>query len=188
MRIKSLALGAVALLGTACADSVRPGQQPKDGEHVFRHLTPEGDTIALYATIRNAKVANARHVQNGALVIERVATKGRPEVLLHVKGRTLRAKIPMTTEAGAAFSIAARRLAEAIGPASLHAQSLKCAGEWFTYGVASAAVVGAGYALVASATMPAAAPAAALAYALALDKWDDALTSVLECEGVIDRK
>lgn len=188
MKINSLALGVVALLGTACTDSVRPGQQLKDGERVLRHLTQHGDTIALHVTIRNSKVANVRHVQNGALLLERAAANGRPEVLLHVNGKTLRAKIPMTTEAGAGFSIAARRLAEAVGPAALKAQSLKCGGQWFNYGVASAAVVASGYALIASAAMPAAAPAAALAYALALDKWDDALTSVLVCEGVIDRK
>lgn len=142
MKLKSLVLATTVLAVAACSDSVQsPPHVPRDGERVFNRVTARGDTIALYITVKNGKVARMRHVQNGKLLVESNTERGTRQILLHRDGTVLktdlnesgapvlRETIPPSARLPQAIRRSIRLLADWVGPQAVEAQAKGCVSE-----------------------------------------------------------
>lgn len=142
MKLKSLVLATAALAVAACSDSVKSPRGPRlDGERVFNRITARGDTITLYLTVKNGKVARMRHVQNGKLLVESNTEGGKREIMLHRGGRVLKTDLnasgdpvlkettPPSAQLPRGLRRSIRLLADWIGPRPIEAQANTCVSE-----------------------------------------------------------
>ncbi|MFN2398358.1 MAG: hypothetical protein ABR543_06920 [Gemmatimonadaceae bacterium] len=141
MKLTSLILATTALAVVACSDSVHSPPGPQHGERVFTRVTASGDTIALYLTVENGKVARMRHVQNGKLLVESTMEAGKRQILLHGDGKVLKTDlnesgapvlketIPPSARLPHAIRKSIRLLAGWAGPQPVEAQGNACVSE-----------------------------------------------------------